>query len=92
LIGPEPAGRGGDFAVAADGQHIPDTAGLQLGAQTGIGAVDLVTGHPAGLHTGIQRPDHHRGGQRRFGRELDVGGDPGRGPPVGIVGPGLGKV
>jgi hypothetical protein len=36
----------GHAMVAGDRQHIADLASLQLGAQPGVGAVDLVTGDP----------------------------------------------
>jgi hypothetical protein len=52
----------GNAVVAGDRQHIADLAGLQLGPQPGVGAVDLIAGHPRCRHPSIQRtPDHGRG-------------------------------
>ena len=56
LVGADRAGSGRDAAIAADGQHVADRLASQFGTQAGVGAVDLVTGHPAGRHSGSQAP------------------------------------
>jgi hypothetical protein len=44
---------GPDRVVAGDRQHVADLAGLQRGAQGGVGAVDLVAGDPGGRDAGV---------------------------------------
>jgi hypothetical protein len=44
LIGAHQPGRGRDASVTADGQHVAEPAGLQLGAKDRIGAISLVPG------------------------------------------------
>jgi hypothetical protein len=78
--------------VAGDRQHIADLASLQLGAQPGVGAVDLVTGDPGRRNPGVQRTGDPGRGQRRLGRKPDLIGDAGRLHTLGIVGPGPGQV
>ena len=73
-------------------QHLPDAAGLQLGSQLGVGAVDLVAGHPGRRHPGVQRPRQHPPGQGGLGREPHLVGDTRRLRAVGITGPGSGQV
>src|SRR3954453_22936427 len=46
LVGADRAGVGRDAPVAGDREHIADLLGLALGAQAGVGAVDLVAGQP----------------------------------------------
>jgi hypothetical protein len=78
--------------VAGDRQHIPDAAGLQLGSQVGVGAVDLVAGHPRGRDVRVQRAADHPGRQGRLGRKPNLVGDTGRLHAVGIIDPALGQV
>lgn len=59
VIGAEQPGRGRDPTVTADGQHIPDSAGFELGAQHWVGPVDLVPGDPAGRYAGVERAGQH---------------------------------
>jgi hypothetical protein len=78
--------------VAGHRQHIADLAALQLGSQSGVGAVDLIAGHPGGRDPGVQRPAEHPGRQGRLGRKPDLGGDAGRLAAVGFVDPAPGDV
>jgi len=78
--------------VAGHRQHIPDAAGLQLGPQPGVGAVDLIAGHPCGRHPGVQRPRQHLPGQGRLGRKPDLGGDACRLAAVGVIDPAPGDI
>jgi hypothetical protein len=76
-----------DAVVARARQHVADRTGLQLGTQRGVGAVDLVAGHPAGLHPGVQCPGEDSGGQRRLGRKGNLVGDAGGTAAVGVLRP-----
>jgi hypothetical protein len=87
LIGADLADTGANLVAAGNRQHIPDAAVLQRLTQLRVGAVDLVTGHPARAHTGIQRAGDHLGSQRRFRRELHLRRDTGLLAPVGVAGP-----
>jgi hypothetical protein len=53
------------------------------GAEFGVVAVDLVTGHPAGRDSGIQGGVDHLQRECRLGGELDVVGDAGAGARSG---------
>ena len=55
--------------VAGDRQHVAVLAGFQLGAQPGVGAVDLVTGDLGRRDPGVQRVGDHGCGQLRLGRK-----------------------
>jgi hypothetical protein len=72
---------------AGDGQDMADATLFQLVAEAGIGAVDLVAGHPPGGHSGVEDPDDHLPGQGRLGRELHILGDSGRGPARAVPDP-----
>jgi hypothetical protein len=67
-------------------------AGLQFGAQGGIGAIDFIAGSPPCWHPGIERASDHGPGQLRFGGELDVFGYSGSGAPGRVAGPGFREV
>jgi hypothetical protein len=83
----------GDHAmIAGDRQHVADAAGLELGAQGGVGAVGLVAGDPGGRDAGVQRAGEHLGGQGWLGGKPDLVGDAGSAAAVGIAGPGAGQV
>jgi hypothetical protein len=86
------AGAGPDRVVAGHRQHLADLAGFQLGPQPGIGAVDLIAGHPGGRDPGGRRPAEHPVGQCRLGRKPDLVGDAGGLAAVGIAGPAAGHV
>ena len=62
---------------ALDRQHIGQPAALQPAAQRRVAAVDLIGGHPAGRHPGIQRAFQHHPGQLRLGGKGARGGHPG---------------
>ena len=74
-------------AVGGDLQHVAQPELTHGGAQERIGAVDLVAGHPAGRHAGLDGADEHRDGQRRLGRKRDVGGHPSCRAALLVVGP-----
>jgi hypothetical protein len=78
LDSPERCDRDGaldvEILVVDDSDH---PAALQLRAQPGVGAVDLVPGHPPRRHPGDQRTDDHAGSQRGLGQEPDVIRHPG---------------
>jgi hypothetical protein len=78
--------------VAGHRQHIADAAGLQLGPQPGVGAVDLVAGHPRRRDRGVQRAADHGRGQLGLGRKPDLVGDAGRPQARRIINPALGQV
>src|SRR4030095_5571077 len=71
------SGAEGNGVVTGDRQHVTDAAGLQLGAQPRVGAVDLVAGDPGGRDAGVQRAGEHLTGQGRLGGEPDLVGDAG---------------
>jgi hypothetical protein len=73
--------------VAGDRQDVAELAGLQAGAERRIAAVDLVAGHPPGRRAGVEGGADHRQGQRGFGGERHVVGDPGGGAAGRVVGP-----
>ena len=75
-----------------DGQHIGQLADLQPAAQRRAVAVDLVGGHPAGRHAGVQRALQHPAGQLRLGRKPDLVGDTGGLQARRVVNPALGQV
>jgi hypothetical protein len=81
-----------DRVVAGHRQHVADLADFQLGPQGGVGAVDLVAGHPRCRDAGVQRAADHLGGQGRLGRKPHLGGDTGRPQAVRVIGPGSGQV
>jgi site-specific DNA recombinase len=75
-----------------DRQHIGHGAALQPAAQRWAAAIDLIGGHPAGRHLGVQRASQHQPGQLGLGREPDLVGDAGGLQARGIVDPALGQV
>src|SRR5919197_392128 len=54
-VGAPGAAGGPDRVVAGHRQHLPDAAALQAGSELGVGAVDLIAGHPTGWDPGVQR-------------------------------------
>jgi len=68
---------GNHAVVAGHRQHAADAAGLQLGPQPGVGAVDLVAGHPARRDPGVQRVGDHPCGKGQLGRKPNLVGDAG---------------
>jgi hypothetical protein len=73
-------------------QHIPEAVTADRLTQHGIGAVDLVTGHPRAGHPGGDCPGDHLRWQRRLGREHRLLRDTGGGAAVPVIGPGLRQV
>lgn len=86
LIYPDAGAAGVDAhpPVAADGQDVADTAGFEIAAQAGIGAVHLVAGHPPGRCAAVECRGNHLPGRRRFGGEAQSGGYSGPIPAVGV--------
>ena len=58
--------------AAGHGQDVTGAAFFEVAAQSGIGAVDLIPGDPAGGHAGVQGAGEHPAGQCRLGRERCV--------------------
>jgi site-specific DNA recombinase len=92
LVGAVGVAAGDHAVVAGHHQHVADRAGFQLGPQPGIGAVDLVGGHPCCRDAGIQRAGQHPGGQLRLGGKPDLVGDAGCLQALGVTGPRPGQV
>ena len=92
LVDPDRAGSGRHLPVGRDLQHIAQAVSADGLAQCGVGAVDLVTGHPRTRHFRLHGTGDHRRGQRRLGRELRFVRHTGRGAPVTVVGPRLGQI
>jgi hypothetical protein len=90
FVGAAFAGRGGHRVAAGHGQHIADTALVQLPAQMRVGAVDLIASHPRCGCPAVESAHEQLAGQRRFGRELHLVRYPGFGAATGILGPALG--
>jgi hypothetical protein len=82
----------GHMVIAGDRQDIPDSLGLQRSAQLGVGAVDLVAGHPSHRDPGVQRANDHRLRQGGLGRKPDLVGDTGGLQARRVVQPALGQV
>jgi hypothetical protein len=87
--GPDP---GDDLMVLRDRQDVAEAGLAQMPAQLGIGAVDLVCGHPGGGNPRVQRVADHGLSQRGLGREPDLGRNPGSGHQLDIAGPGLRQI
>jgi hypothetical protein len=92
LVGAPGVACGHDGVVAGHRQHISDAAGLQPGPQRGVGAVDLIAGHPAGWHARVQRAAEHGRGQGRLGRKPHLIGDTGSLAAVRVTGPTPGDI
>jgi hypothetical protein len=71
---------------------MADPASLQLGPQPGIGAVDLVAGHPGGRDAGVQGAGQHLGGQRRLGGKPYLVRDARSRQPFRILDPASGRI
>ena len=80
---------GADPPVRGDLQHVTEPQLANSSAQRGVGALDLVPGHPRRRRASRDRAADHRGGQRRLGRELDLRRHPGPFAALVVAGPGL---
>ena len=81
-------GPGGHPVVTRHGQHIPEMAVFQPGAQRPVVPVGLIRGGPGKRDPGGDRPLDHPPGQLRLGREPHVSGDPGGLAAGRVTGPG----
>ena len=81
-----------DRVVAGTASTWPTPRASRVARSPGVGAVDLIAGHPRRRDPGVQRAAEHPGGQLRLGGELDLLGDAGRSAALGIIDPALGQV
>ena len=72
LVDTDRAGMSGHAPVGRDRHHIAQTVTTNGFPQARVSAIDFITGHPCGGHTGGHGPVDQPGGQCRFGRKTPL--------------------